>query len=113
LDISRKTATAGERGLLGVAFDPEFTINGYVYYKQRAAGKGRPYNKVVRFTADLDNADRALASSETLLFRLPELMNKNPNGGAIHFGNADDVNERDKSSTWRWARTAGRTPPNL
>jgi glucose/arabinose dehydrogenase len=95
LDISRKTATAGERGLLGAAFDPDFTINGYVYYMQRAPGKGRPY-KGSSLTADPDNVDRALASSETLLFRLPELMNKNHNGGAMHFGNADDVNERDK-----------------
>jgi glucose/arabinose dehydrogenase len=112
LDISRKTATAGERGLLGVAFDPDFTINGYVYYTQRAPGKGRPYNKVVRFTADPDNADRALASSETLLFRLPELMNKNHNGG-LYTLVTPTMLTRGTSSRWRWARTAGRTPPNL
>ncbi len=98
VDISGKTATAGERGLLGVAFDPDFAANGYVYvyYTQSAPGKRQPYNKVVRFTADPANADRALAGSETLLFRLPGLTNRNHNGGAIHFGNADDVNERDK-----------------
>ena len=94
-DLSNKTNIAGERGLLGIAFDPEFAQNGYVYvyYTQRASGKGRPYNKVVRFTADPANADKALAGSEKLLFRLPGLTNRNHNGGAIHFGNAD---ERDK-----------------
>ncbi len=86
VDISDKTATAGERGLLGVAFDPDFAANGYVYvyYTQKASGKGRPYNKVIRFTAE---GDKAAAGSERLIFRLPGLINKNHNGGAIHFGN--------------------------
>lgn len=30
-NLSGKTATAGERDLLGIAFDPEFDQNGYVY----------------------------------------------------------------------------------
>ncbi len=97
-NLSGKTATAGERDLLGIAFDPEFDQNGYVYvyHTHRAVGKARPYNRVVRFTADPNNADKALAGSEKQLLRLAPLRATNHNGGAIHFGNADNVNERDK-----------------
>src|SRR4028119_1321402 len=40
LDISGRVDSAGERGLLGLAFDPAFSNNHYVYlyYTQRATG---------------------------------------------------------------------------
>lgn len=72
----------GERGLLGVAFDPNFVSNQlvYVYYTVPSPA----HNRVSRFTA---SGDVALAGSETILLELPNLSTAtNHNSGAIHFG---------------------------
>jgi glucose/arabinose dehydrogenase len=74
---------SGERGLLGVAFDPNFASNQfvYVYYTTSAAPV---HNRVSRFTA---NGDVALAGSEVILLELDNLSGAtNHNGGALHFG---------------------------
>jgi glucose/arabinose dehydrogenase len=44
----------GERGLLGIAFDPRFAANRYlyVYYTMPAMPSRAPYNRIVSFTAD-------------------------------------------------------------
>src|SRR5215211_6285946 len=86
LDISGSVDSAGERGLLGVAFDPAFSNNHYVYlyYTQRASGTTTAHNRVIRMTAQ---GDRAVASSEKLILRLDNLSSATShNGGAIHFG---------------------------
>ncbi|HXQ70707.1 MAG TPA: PQQ-dependent sugar dehydrogenase [Pyrinomonadaceae bacterium] len=73
----------GERGLLGVAFDPNFVSNQlvYVYY---TATTPTIHNRISRFTA---SGDVALAGSETIILDLPNLSGAtNHNGGAIHFG---------------------------
>jgi glucose/arabinose dehydrogenase len=86
LDISGRVNSAGERGLLGVAFDPGFSSNHYVYlyYTQRATGTTPAHNRVIRVTA---RGDRAVAGSEKLILRLNNLSSAtNHNGGAIQFG---------------------------
>lgn len=86
LDISKKVDARGERGLLGVAFDPDFANNSYVYvyYTRKATRKTPAHNRVVRFTA---NGDQVVPGSEKLLLRLNRLSSAtNHNGGAIHFG---------------------------
>ena len=86
LDISGRVDSAGERGLLGVAFDPAFSKNHYVYlyYTQRASGTTPAHNRVIRVTA---RGDRAVAGSKKLILRLNNLSSAtNHNGGAIHFG---------------------------
>ena len=78
--------SSGERGLLGVAFDPNFATNNfvYVYYTTAAAPV---HNRVSRFTASASNADVVAAGSEVQLLNLPNLSSAtNHNGGAIHFG---------------------------
>jgi len=73
----------GERGLLGVAFDPNFVSNQlvYVYY---TATTPMLHNRISRFTAA---GDVAMAGSETIVVDLPNLSTAtNHNGGAIHFG---------------------------
>jgi glucose/arabinose dehydrogenase len=78
--------SSGERGLLGVAFDPNFATNNfvYVYYTTSAAPV---HNRVSRFTASAANPDVAAAGSEVQLLNLPNLSSAtNHNGGAIHFG---------------------------
>ncbi len=75
--------SAGERGLLGVAFDPNFVSNQlvYVYY---TATTPTVHNRISRFTA---SGDVALAGSETIIMDLPNLSTAtNHNGGALHFG---------------------------
>jgi len=72
----------GERGLLGVAFDPNFVSNQLVYVYYTAPSPA--HNRVSRFIA---SGDVALAGSETILMDLPNLSSAtNHNSGAIHFG---------------------------
>jgi glucose/arabinose dehydrogenase len=74
--------SSGERGLLGVAFDPNFVSNQliYVYY---TATTPTIHNRISRFTA---SGDVALAGSETIVMEMPNLSTAtNHNGGAIHF----------------------------
>jgi glucose/arabinose dehydrogenase/regulation of enolase protein 1 (concanavalin A-like superfamily) len=73
----------GERGLLGIAFDPNFAANRYVYVYYTATSPAI-HNRVSRFTA---NGDVAVAGSEVVLLNLNNLSGaSNHNGGAIHFG---------------------------
>ena len=76
--------SAGERGLLGVAFDPGFGgANNYVYVYYTATTPAK-HNRLSRFTA---NGDVAAAGSETILLDLDNLSSAtNHNGGALHFG---------------------------
>jgi glucose/arabinose dehydrogenase len=86
LDISGRVDSAGERGLLGVAFDPHFSDNHYVYihFTREATRRHPAHNRVIRVTAD---GNRAVAGSEKLIFRLNILSSATDhNGGAIHFG---------------------------
>jgi glucose/arabinose dehydrogenase len=76
-------SSVGERGLLGVAFDPNFASNNYVYVYYTATSPAI-HNRVSRFTA---NGDVAVGGSETILLELNNLSATNHNGGALHFGN--------------------------
>lgn len=81
----------GERGLLGIAFDPGFPQNRYLYlYYTRPSSAGNPvHNRVVRVRAREDNPDLAIADSERLVFRLPALSSAtNHNGGALLIRNS-------------------------
>lgn len=79
--------TEGERGLLGIAVDPDFAVNHYVWVyltKQTASPQCSPIeNRVVRFTLGDDNT----GGDETVGGCFPV----NPyatihNGGNLHFG---------------------------
>lgn len=73
----------GERGLLGVAFDPNFATNNFIYLYYTVTSTPR-HNRVSRFTA---NGDVVVNGSETILLELDNLTSAtNHNGGAIHFG---------------------------
>ncbi len=77
--------SSGERGLLGVAFDPNYATNRFVYVYYTATTP-TIHNRVSRFTADAANEDVAVAGSEVVLMDLETLSATNHNGGAIHFG---------------------------
>lgn len=78
--VTLSVNASGERGALGIAFDPAFATNQlvYVYYTSSSG----PHNRVSRFTASGDVA----TGGETVLLDLPTLGATNHNGGAIHFG---------------------------
>lgn len=77
--------SVGERGLLGVAFDPNYATNRFVYVYYTATTPA-VHNRVSRFTANSANEDVAVAGSEFVLLDLENLSFTNHNGGAIHFG---------------------------
>ena len=82
--LSVSVDTAGEQGLLGVAFDPSFSSNRfvYVYYSSLATGQ----NRVSRFTASSANPNVAAAGSEVVLLDNITGTATNHQGGAIDFG---------------------------
>lgn len=76
-------SATGERGLLGIAIDPNFENNGYVYVYYTVASAPL-HNRISRFTAV---GDVAAPGSEILVLRLDNLSTAtNHNGGAMHFG---------------------------
>jgi glucose/arabinose dehydrogenase len=75
----------GERGLLGIAFDPNFASNGYIYVYYTTDAQP-VHNRVSRLAADPSNPDRAAAGSETHILDLEPLATASHNGGALDFG---------------------------
>jgi glucose/arabinose dehydrogenase len=74
--------SSGSAGLLGVAFDPAFATNQfvYVYYTTQTTPR---HNRISRFTAD---GDVAVPGSEVVLFDLDDQSQGGHHGGALHFG---------------------------
>lgn len=84
LDIASKIVYSGERGLLGLAFHPDYFSNGYffVYYTRANDGQLR----ISRFTADSLNANAADPNSEQIVIEIPHPSFQNHNGGCLQFG---------------------------
>jgi glucose/arabinose dehydrogenase len=84
-DTPLTVGSNGERGLLGIAFDPHYEADHFVYVYYTATTPVT-HNRVSRFTAD-GAGDLALPGSEAVLLDLDPLSAAtNHNGGAIHFG---------------------------
>lgn len=82
LNISSKVLYGGERGLLGLAFHPQYATNGYffVYYNNATNGN----ITVARYTVSSTDPNVADASSEKIILNIPKPFD-NHNGGSIHF----------------------------
>ncbi|KQT35879.1 cadherin [Chryseobacterium sp. Leaf405] len=80
LNISSKITYGGERGLLGMAFHPQYSTNGYffVYYNNTAGNI-----TVARYTVTAD-ANVADPATEKIILNIPKPFD-NHNGGSIHF----------------------------
>ncbi|MEC3876870.1 PQQ-dependent sugar dehydrogenase [Chryseobacterium salviniae] len=80
LNISSKITYGGERGLLGLAFHPQYAVNGYffVYYNDTSGNI-----TVARYTRS-SNPDVADAATEKIILNQPKPFS-NHNGGSIHF----------------------------
>lgn len=81
LNISSKITFNGERGLLGLAFHPQYSTNGYffVYYNNTAGNI-----ILARYSVNPTNPDVADPNSEKILLNIPKPF-ANHNGGSIHF----------------------------
>jgi glucose/arabinose dehydrogenase len=74
---------SGERGLIGIALDPDFSNNQFVYLYYTVPGTPA-HNRISRFTA---NGDVVLSGSENIILELDPLGSAtNHNGGALAFG---------------------------
>lgn len=81
LNISTKITFNGERGLLGLAFHPQYSTNGYffVYYNNTAGNI-----VLARYSVNPTNPDVADPNSEKILLNIVKPF-ANHNGGSIHF----------------------------
>jgi glucose/arabinose dehydrogenase len=86
--VTLNVASNSERGLLGVAFDPNFAVNRFVYVYYTRATPLPIKNRVSRFTA---RGDVAKPGSEVVILDDIASDAGNHNGGGIHFGLDDKL----------------------
>jgi len=80
---------AGEQGLLGVAFHPDFTSNGFVYVYYTSPSPTN-HNRISRIVASAADANISTGAETILLDDLPTVPSGgNHNGGALHFSPVD------------------------
>ncbi len=73
-------APIGEGGLLGLALDPEFSLNNWIYLYLTTKENGKHGNKVIRYTLEGDK----LSESQTIIQGID--ASSNHDGGRIAFG---------------------------
>jgi glucose/arabinose dehydrogenase len=83
LDITSRVLSGGERGLLSVAFHPQYATNHffYVYFTAQTSGDIR----IERFTTT-SNPDVADPATSKLILTTPHPSQSNHNGGLLAFG---------------------------
>lgn len=82
-DITSKVLSGGERGLLGIAFHPDYSNNGYLYVNYTRKPDG---NTVIsRFQKGGSISDVIDPTTEKILLVVPQPFS-NHNGGQIQFG---------------------------
>ncbi|MCB0358420.1 MAG: PQQ-dependent sugar dehydrogenase, partial [Bdellovibrionales bacterium] len=81
LDISSATTTQGERGLLSMAFHPQFSSNRRVFVSYTDLSGD---SVISEFQQDAGNPNQLDPSSETIIFQLEQPF-ANHNGGQIAF----------------------------
>jgi glucose/arabinose dehydrogenase len=79
LDLRRRVVAGGEQGLLGLAFDPKYATNRFVYVNYTDTSGD---TRVVRYRTD---GGRVLPSTARLLLHLDQPYS-NHNGGDVVFG---------------------------
>ena len=84
LDIRDRVNCCGEKGLLGIAFPPDFASSRQVYVNYTTMLPGSLHTRVSRFTLRSD-AHQADPDSEELILQFPQPY-ANHNGGQIVFG---------------------------
>ncbi|MEL6812780.1 MAG: PQQ-dependent sugar dehydrogenase [Bacteroidota bacterium] len=82
IDLSSIVLTGSERGLLGLAFHPDYATNGYFYVNYTNASGD---TQVSRFSVSSGNPDIADPASELQIIDYNQPFS-NHNGGSINFG---------------------------
>jgi glucose/arabinose dehydrogenase len=82
LDVSHDTSTGNEEGLLGLAFHPAFTENGFVYVAWTAADASF---QVRRYTVSPDQPDQVDPATAQTVMSIHK-NSKYHNGGTLAFG---------------------------
>lgn len=82
LDVSNRIAFSGEQGLLGLAFDPRFEQNRYVYIYYTMDAPSQSVVSRLVWDAELDKLDEG---SETILLTVAQPFHSH-NAGMIEFG---------------------------
>ena len=82
LNLTGRIASGGERGLLCIAFDPQFATNGrfFVYFTDHNGDL-----RIVRYTVSSDRDSTDEATADTIL-AIPHPGQANHNGGQLQFG---------------------------
>ncbi len=83
--VGRVNSIASERGLLGLAFHPDYNSNGYFYVNYSNASGD---TTISRFQVSVGNPDLADSSSELILLTINQPQS-NHNGGWLSFGPND------------------------
>ncbi len=83
LDVSSLIVTGGERGLLGLAFHPNYESNGYFYVYYTRIADGALVIARYHVSADPNVAD---AGSASILLTIPHSEATNHDGGQLQFG---------------------------
>jgi glucose/arabinose dehydrogenase len=83
LDVSSLVSCCDERGLLGLAFDPQYASNRFffIYYTDRSGNI-----TVARYSTSATDPDRADANSATIVLTITHTQFPNHNGGQLQFG---------------------------
>jgi glucose/arabinose dehydrogenase len=85
LDIGGLVSSSGnERGLLGLAFHPQYASNGLFFVYYTAAGSGDV--TIARYSVLASNRDRADVASGAVLLTISHSEFANHNGGQLQFG---------------------------
>ena len=84
LDISSSVRTDGERGMLSMAFSPDYASSGRFYVFDTAAHDGAL--QVEEFRRDAADPDRADPATRRLVISQPHERFSNHNGGQLQFG---------------------------
>ncbi|GAA3917180.1 PQQ-dependent sugar dehydrogenase [Chitinophaga oryziterrae] len=76
-------SNSGERGLLSMAFHPNYSVNGFVYvYYTNTAGN----LELARYHVNSGSPNTMDAASKVIVLTIPHPTNANHNGGELHFG---------------------------
>jgi glucose/arabinose dehydrogenase len=108
LDLSGKIAFFGgddERGLLGMAFPPDYATTGFVYVYYVGPNVGDPENgglmTVARYTRSAADPNQADPSTERVLLRVPKPpAREDLGGGAEYYHNGGTIAFRPDGKLW-------------
>ncbi len=82
LDLSARIVSGGEQGLLGLAFDPDFTVNRFVYLHYSMDAPRRSVISRMTWNAGTDRVD---PGTEKIILEVEQPFT-NHNGGMLAFG---------------------------